>query len=85
MFGQRQRLFSHDPSGSQWGVGAAGCVLWTGVTVADIFEQFGGIESGLSYLTATGGEELPEGVNQDAVVVERSVPIEKGLKDCLLV
>ena len=53
--------------------------------MADIFEQFGGIESGLSYLTATGGEELPEGVNQDAVVVERSVPIEKGLKDCLLV
>ena len=55
------------------------------MTVADIFEQFGGVKSDLSYLTATGGEELPEGVNQDAVVVERSVPIEKGLKDCLLV
>ena len=83
--GNGRDFFSHDPSGSQWGVGAAGCVLWTGVTVADIFEQFGGVKSDLSYLTATGGEELPEGVNQDAVVVERSVPIEKGLKDCLLV
>jgi len=83
--GNGRDFFPHDPSGSQWGVGAAGCLLWTGVSVADIFEQFGGVESGLSYLTATGGEELPEGVNQDAVVVERSVPIEKGLKDCLLV
>ena len=83
--GNGRDFFPHDPSGSQWGVGAAGCVLWTGVSVADIFEQFGGAEPGLAYLTATGGEELPEGVNQDAVVVERSVPIEKGLKDCLLV
>lgn len=83
--GNGRDFFSHDPSGSQWGVGAAGCALWTGVTVADIFEQFGGVKLDLSYLTATGGEELPEGVNQDAVVVERSVPIEKGLKDCLLV
>ncbi len=83
--GNGRDFFPHDPSGSQWGVGAAGCVLWTGVSVADIFEQFGGVKSGLSYLTATGGEELPEGVDQDSVVVERSVPIEKGLKDCLLV
>ena len=83
--GNGRDFFPHDPSGSQWGVGAAGCVLWTGVSVADIFEQFGGVTPDHSYLTATGGEELPQGVNQDAVVVERSVPIEKGLKDCLLV
>ena len=83
--GNGRDFFPHDPSGSQWGVGAAGCVLWTGVSVADIFEQFGGVQSGLAYLTGTGGEELPEGVDKDAVVVERSVPIEKGLKDCLLV
>ena len=83
--GNGRDFFPHDPSGSQWAVGAAGCVLWTGVSVADVFEQFGGVNSDLAYLTATGGEELPEGVNQDAVVVERSVPIEKGLKDCLLV
>ena len=83
--GNGRDFFPHDPSGSQWGVGAAGCVLWTGVTVADIFDQFGGAKSDLAYLTATGGEELPEGVDKDAVVVERSVPIEKGLRDCLLV
>ena len=83
--GNGRDFFPHDPSGSQWAVGAAGCVLWTGVSVASIFEQFGGVTPDHSYLTATGGEELPQGVNQDAVVVERSVPIEKGLKDCLLV
>ena len=83
--GNGRDFFPHDPSGSQWGVGAAGCVLWTGVSVADIFEQFGGVQSGVAYLTVTGGEELPDGVDKDAVVVERSVPIEKGLKDCLLV
>ena len=85
MLRQRQRFFPHDPSGSQWAVGAAGCVLWTGVPVADIFEQFGGVKPNLTYLTTTGGEELPEGVNKDTVVVERSVPLEKGLRDCLLV
>ena len=53
--------------------------------VADIFDQYGGVRPKLNYLTATGGEELPEGVNKDTVVVERSVPIEKGLRDCLLV
>ena len=57
--GNGRDFFPHDPSGSQWGVGAAGCLLWTGVTVADIFEQFGGVKPDVSYLTATGGEELP--------------------------
>ena len=83
--GNGRDFFPHDPSGSQWAVGAAGCVLWTGVPVADIFEQFGGAKPNLTYLTATGGEELPEGVDKDTVVVERSVPLEKGLRDCLLV
>jgi len=83
--GNGRDFFPHDPSGSQWAVGAAGCVLWTGVPVADIFEQFGGVKPDLTYLTATGGEELPEGVDKDTVVVERSVPLEKGLWDCLLV
>jgi DMSO/TMAO reductase YedYZ molybdopterin-dependent catalytic subunit/mono/diheme cytochrome c family protein len=83
--GNGRDFFPHDPSGSQWSVGAAGCALWTGVAVADIFERFGGVKTGLSYLTATGGETLPEGIDKETVVVERSVPLEKGLKDCLLV
>lgn len=82
--GNGRAFFAHQPSGSQWGVGAAGCALWTGVRVADIFERFGGVAGAPSFLTATGGEALPEGIDQDAVVVERSVPIAKGLDDCLL-
>ncbi len=83
--GNGRDFFPHDPSGSQWSVGAAGCVLWTGVAVADVFERFGGVKGDLDFLTVTGGETLPEGIDKSAVVVERSVPLEKGLKDCLLV
>ena len=49
-----------------------------------MFEHFGGVVGNPSFLTATGGEELPQGVDRDTVVVERSVPIGKGLEDCLL-
>lgn len=83
--GNGRDFFSHDPSGSQWSVGAAGCVLWTGVAVADIFERCGGVKDDLDFLTVTGGETLPEGIDKNTVVVERSVPLDKGLKDCLLV
>ena len=38
----------------------------------------------MKYITATGGEELPEDVPRDKAIVERSIPIEKGLKDCLI-
>src|SRR5690606_29352712 len=34
--------------------------------------------------TATGGEQLPEGVDPLTVVVERSIPLEKGMEDALL-
>ena len=67
------------------GCGSGGLCALTGVPVADIFEQLGGVKPNLTYLTATGGEDLPEGVDKDTVVVERSVPLEKGLQDCLLV
>lgn len=83
--GNGREFFSHDPSGSQWSVGAAGCGLWTGVRVADVFEHFGGVADDAAFLTTSGGEELPNGIDKNAVVVERSVPIAKGLEDCLLV
>lgn len=83
--GNGRALFPHHPSGSQWGVGAAGCALWTGVPVADVLAHFGGAREGLPYLTTTGGEQLPEGIDISQLAVERSVPIDKGLKDCMLV
>lgn len=83
--GNGRAYFSHGPSGSPWTIGAAGCALWTGVRVSDVIEYFGGSTDGKSFLTTTGAETLPEGVDPSQVVVERSVPLEKSLYDCLLV
>lgn len=83
--GNGRGFFEHKVSGSQWKTGAAGCVMWTGTRVRDLIEHLGiTLSPEQQYLTATGGEILPEGVERDKVIVERSVPIEKGLKDCLL-
>ena len=83
--GNGRAFFEHKPSGSPWAVGAAGCALWTGVRVADVFAEFGGPSHDTIYLTGTGGEPLPEGIDSQTVAVERSVPLAKGLEDCLLV
>lgn len=82
--GNGRKFFEHGPSGSQWGTGAAGCAMWTGVRVRDVIEMLGGPVAGAKFLTSTGGETLPEGVDPLSVVVERSIPLEKGLGDCLL-
>ena len=83
--GNGRAFFDHKPSGSPWAVGAAGCALWTGVRVADVLAQFGGPIDGRTYLTGTGGEPLPAGIDPQTVAIERSVPLTKGLEDCLLV
>ena len=77
-------LFTHGPSGSQWSTGAAGCVVWSGVKLSDVIEYLGGIQGKQKYLTSTGGDPLPEGVDPLAVIVERSIPIEKAMKDAML-
>jgi DMSO/TMAO reductase YedYZ molybdopterin-dependent catalytic subunit/mono/diheme cytochrome c family protein len=83
--GNGRAFFPHKPSGSQWGVGAAGCALWTGVLVSDVVALFGGVKGGLDYVTTTGGESIPAGIDFNQVAVQRSVPLDKGLKDCMLV
>ncbi len=83
--GNGRKFFSHKPSGSPWGLGAAGCVLWSGVPVSAVFDHLGGAKNtGALFLTALGGEALPPGIDPDDVAVERSIPLEKALKDCLL-
>jgi DMSO/TMAO reductase YedYZ molybdopterin-dependent catalytic subunit len=37
--GNGRAFFDHSPSGSPWGVGAAGCALWTGVKLSTVFEH----------------------------------------------
>lgn len=82
--GNGRGYFEHEPSGSPWTVGAAANVFWTGVPVSAVAEALGGVRAGMRFLTGTGGEELPSDVSEREAVVERSVPVEKGLQDCLL-
>jgi len=64
-------------------MGAAGCVLWSGVPLRAVAQSLGGANAGMLYITGTGGEKLPEGVDPKSVIVERSVPI-SNLDDALL-
>lgn len=81
--GNGRAWFKHKPSGTQWQVGAAGCVIFTGVPVAAVVEALGGLADGMTYMTGTGGEEIPAGLDPTSVVIERSVPI-SAMKDAIL-
>lgn len=84
--GNGRKFFSHKASGSPWSVGAAANLIWTGVLVADVIKHMGGIDSKkkMAFLTATGAEEIPDGLDPKQLMVERSIPLAKGLKDALL-
>lgn len=73
--GNGRAFFDHKASGTPWQVGAAGCVLWTGVPVRKVGEALGGVEKGAKFMTSTGGEVLPQGLDPKSLVVERSVPL----------
>jgi sulfite oxidase len=70
-------------SGTPWTVGAAGCVLWTGVPLRIVAEALGGMAEGARFITGTGGEKIPEGLNPKDIAVERSVPV-ANLENALL-
>jgi DMSO/TMAO reductase YedYZ molybdopterin-dependent catalytic subunit len=72
--GNGRGFFGHKASGSQWKVGAAGCSMWTGVPVKTVVAALGGVRQGMRYMTGTGGETIPAGVEPMKVMVERSVP-----------
>jgi sulfite dehydrogenase len=81
--GNGRGFFPSKPSGTPWTVGAAGCVVWTGVSVRQLVESLGGLAAGMSFMTGTGGEVLPEGLDPKSIIVERSVPV-KAMGDALL-
>ncbi|WKB53110.1 sulfite oxidase [Eleftheria terrae] len=81
--GNGRGFFPSKPSGTPWTVGAAGCVMWSGVPLRRVAEALGGVADGMAYITGTGGEKLPEGIDPKSIVVERSVPL-KALEDALL-
>lgn len=72
--GNGRGFFGHKASGSQWKVGAAGNTLWSGVPVKTLVNELGGVRAGMRYMTSTGGETIPPGIDPKTVVVERSVP-----------
>lgn len=82
--GNGRRFFEHDPSGSPWGVGAAANVLWTGVPLKTVVEHLGGAAAGTRFATAAGGDPLPEGIDRQLAVVERSVPLADAMANALL-
>ncbi|MBW0147537.1 SorT family sulfite dehydrogenase catalytic subunit [Marinobacter arenosus] len=81
--GNGRAFFPHGAGGTQWSVGAAGCVMWTGVPLKDVVATLGGVADGVKYITSTGGEELPDGLDPKQVTVERSVPT-RALDNALL-
>lgn len=81
--GNGRGFFPSKPSGTPWKVGAAGCVVWSGVPVRDVVAALGGVADGMVYMTSTGGEKLPEGIDPKTVMVERSVPV-AAMADALL-
>lgn len=81
--GNGRAYFPSNPSGTQWTVGAAGCVVFTGVPVKAILEHVNGMNENAKYMTGTGGEPIPEGLDPNTIQVERSVPLE-AIEDALL-
>jgi len=81
--GNGRSYFPSKPSGTKWTVGAAGCVIWSGVPVRVVAEALGGVAGGMQFMTGTGGETLPAGIDPKTVIVERSVPL-KAMEDALL-
>ena len=81
--GNGRGFFPTKPSGTQWQVGAAGCVVWSGVPVRAVVQALGGVSPGMNYMTGTGGEKLPVGLDPKTIIVERSVPA-AAMQDALL-
>ena len=70
-------------SGTPWTVGASGCVIWSGIPLKTVIAALGGQVTGVKYITGTGGEEIPAGLNPKDLIVERSVPL-KNLDHVIL-
>jgi len=81
--GNGRGYFPTKPSGTPWTVGAAGCVVWSGVPVRLVAQTLGGVLPTMKFITGTGGEKLPDGIDPKSIIVERSVPI-SAMQDALL-
>jgi hypothetical protein len=77
--GNGRRFFEHESEGPDWGIGAVGCVNWTGVSMKRVVAALGGIDRQARYATATGGEPLNPLLDKIfSMRVERSIPLRHG-------
>jgi len=82
--GNGRGFFEHKVRGSQWETGAAACVFWTGVPVKVVVDACGGISNTNSvYMTASGIDHVPTGLDPNKAMIERSVP-KKVFKDAII-
>ena len=81
--GNGRGFFTHKASGSPWQVGAAGNLLWSGVPLRAVADAMGGVDPAARFITGTGGEKIPAGIDPKTVIVERSVPL-SAMDDALL-
>ena len=81
--GNGRAYYPHKPSGTQWTTGAAGCVMFTGIPIKTLLKAVGGADADAKYLTGTGGEPIPAGIDPNTIMVERSVPLE-AMEDAML-
>jgi len=81
--GNGRGFFTHKASGSPWLVGAAGNLFWSGVPLRTVVAAMGGVAPGAKFITGTGGEKIPNGIDPKKVMVERSVPL-AALNDAIL-
>lgn len=73
--GNGRGFFKHKVGGTQWKVGAAGCSIWSGLPIAALVKDMGGVAEGMTFMTGTGGETIPAGLDAKKVMVERSLPL----------
>ncbi len=81
--GNGRAYFPHKPSGTQWTTGAAGCVVFTGVPIKELLKAVGGADADAKFITGTGGEAIPAGIDPKTIMVERSVPLD-AMEDAML-
>src|SRR5690606_20434946 len=67
--GNGRGFFDHKASGTQWAVGACGNTVWSGVPVRTVVNSLGGVRQGMRYMTSTGGEVIPPGIDPKSAVV----------------
>lgn len=82
--GNGRALFDHKASGTPWSTGAAANVLWSGIPLRTVVDALGGPVAAAKFMTSTGGETLPEGIDPKTVIVERSVPLDYAMGNVLL-